>query len=225
MPPPCGSQHRTGSRPAPLRTPNPTVPGGAPPWGAGPGRGGRPPLCPPPPPHALPHADSGVLGAGTSRQVSPRGRVRTSQWERVFLKDLHIWRCSRPGGRGCRPLGIKAWGWQRDGLTPPAAADRAQRHRSLQHRAQPPRTGTAPRPPPRGRRRLRQCARCRGVCGRGARWGWGGLSAAQRPIGPHPQPFPPPSISPPPVPARVGRARSEGRWGGAGRVVIGCGRA
>lgn len=219
MPPPCGSQHRTGSRPAPLRTPNPTVPGGAPPWGSGPGRGGRPPLCPPPPPHALPHADSGVLGAGTSRQVSPRGRVRTSQWERVFLKDLHIWRCSRPGGRGCCPLGIKAWGWQRDGLTPPAAADRAQRHRSLQHRAQPPRTGTAPRPPPRGWRRLRQCARCRGVCGRGARWGWGGgLSAAQRPIGPHPQPFPP--LPFPPLRSQRALAAPALRAVGVGRDAL-----
>lgn len=183
-----------------------------------------PRFAPHPHPFALPHAGSGALGAGTSRQVSPRGRVRASQWERVFLKDLHIWRCSRPGGRGCRPLGIKARGWQRDGLTPPAAADRVQRHRSLQHRAQPPRTGTAPRPLP-GAAGGSGGARDPAGCAGRERGGGGGVPAPRS--APQGRTLPPPPPVPPrsrcgvaaPAPSAVGVGRDAPRLAAAARDV------
>uniref|UniRef100_A0A674H8Z5 Actin gamma 1 n=2 Tax=Amniota TaxID=32524 RepID=A0A674H8Z5_TAEGU len=123
-----------GAGPGPARLGGPGAPGGA--AGRGfrscPGRGAaegsrrdRGSRRGSPPQHPPPHAGSGVPRGGATPAAAPRGLGRASQWESPFLKDLHIWRCSRPRGRGSRPPGIKARGWQPCGLTQPAAADQA----------------------------------------------------------------------------------------------------
>lgn len=83
--------------------------GGA--WGRNPARplGAHRQPAPPPP---LRHTDSGVRAGGGAKLLSsaPRGPARASQWKFVFLKDLHIWRCSRPPRRGPAPPGYKRGG-------------------------------------------------------------------------------------------------------------------
>ncbi|XP_027547491.1 actin, cytoplasmic 2 isoform X1 [Neopelma chrysocephalum] len=136
----------------------------------------------------------GCRGGGASPAAAPRGLGRAGQWKRVFLKDLHIWRCSRPGGRVRRPPGIKSRGWQPGGLTQPAAPDQAapSPHRPQQR---PPRSSLRHG---RGNRRPRHRQRLRHVQGRVRR----GRRAPRRV---------PLDRRPPPAPGRHGGHGAEGQ--------------
>lgn len=212
--PPAGSQHRTGGRPAPLRPPSPVVPGGALPWGAVPGRGGRPPLCPPPPPlRFAPCRFRGARGGDEPASLPTWPGAGQPMGARVSERSPYMAMFSA-GWAGLPPPGYKSAGLaagrshSAGGSGPRAASPLS----SAPGAASPHRYG--PAPPPRGCRRLGRCARSRGVCGAGARRGWGGPSAAQRPTGPHPSP---PQSPPGPGAEWPRPLRAPLGWGGMRR--------
>lgn len=223
--PPAGSQHRTGGRPAPLRPPSPVVPGGALPWGAVPGRGGRPPLCPPPPPlRFAPCRFRGARGGDEPASLPTWPGAGQPMGARVSERSPYMAMFSA-GWAGLPPPGYKSAGLaagrshSAGGSGPRAASPLS----SAPGAASPHRYG--PAPPPRGCRRLGRCARSRGVCGAGARRGWGG---SQRRAAPHrAAPFPPPPPVPPrsrcgvaaPAPSAVGVGRDAPRLAAAARDV------